>query len=1075
MPTPQEGTPITQDQAMLKHPKLTLDHLGRMVETRLAKRIYPQRQPLTLEAWQAPGEPVPAAAALSSQTPFTPFAMGGKWGPPWSTVWFRLSGQVPLSWSGKPVYALVSLTKGGHPGFTAEGLVYLHGKAVRAVNRYHSEVPLLEAAEGGETILFHIEAGANSAPREKNHLWPDGPPQFTFEQAELVVYDPDAWALYHDMRVCLHAIQALPENSPRRGQLLAGLNRAWNMLPITDGGDLPTDDPGLLLRLREALAPLMECRNGDSAHQVSAVGHAHIDTAWLWPLRETIRKCARTFATALRNMEAYPQYVFVCSQAVQYSWMKAHYPEIYEEIRAAIGRGQWEPVGSMWVECDCNLPSGESIVRQMLHGKRFFEEEFGYETKDVWIPDVFGYAASMPQLMKQAGVDYFLTQKISWSQFNRFPHHTFRWEGIDGTSIFTHFPPTDTYNGDFNPRQIQAGCDRFLEHDRASRSLYVYGWGDGGGGPSLDMLESARRLRDFEGLPRVTQERAREFFRLAEAEATDLPLWVGELYLELHRGTYTTQAANKRANRKCEFHLREAEMLDAISSLLLGAEGPSISGQAPPRATHDTHLHPRAEERRGRVGALDRAWKLLLLNQFHDIIPGSSIGWVYQDSTRDYEVIRTLADQVEEDSLRPICDRIDTAGAAAPCLVLNTLGFARNEVVEGPQGTPVYAEAPSCGYALLDLADCGLPEGSHPVVARVDESGAIMLENGLLRVQIGTDGLLHQVYDLWSEREVLKPGCLGNQFQIHPDLPNNWDAWDIDVFHRERMETVGGLQSLTLLEGGPLRAVVEVCRRYGNSQFRQKVVLRADSARLDFHTEADWQESGKLLKVSFPVNILSPRATFEIQFGHVERPTHMNTSWDMARFEVCAHKWVDLSEGDYGVALLNDCKYGHDVFGHTMRLSLLRSPSDPDPEADRGRHLFSYALLPHQGDPRQAGVIEEAYAFNAPLRLQPLPSRKGTLPATATWVEADRPGAIIDTVKMSEDGTDLVVRLYEAYGTRGKCELRVNLPVAAASLCDLLERPGRPLPIESGTVSLQLTPFQVATVRFRIGLPSGPS
>ena len=808
---------------------------------------------------------------------------------------------------------------------------------------------------------------------------------------------------------------------------------------------------------RLVLKEVLSRRNGGTAHQISAAGHAHIDTAWLWPLRETVRKCARTFSTALRYIEEYPDYVYTCSQAQQYAWMKEYYPGIYADIKAAVKRGQWEPIGSMWIEADCNLSSGESLVRQILFGKKFFQEEFGVETRDVWIPDVFGYCASMPQIMQKSGVEYFLTQKISWNQFNKFPHHTFLWEGIDGTRIFTHFPPADAYNCEVKPALLRYSVKNFKEHDRATRSLYVYGYGDGGGGPTREMIEMLRRAKDLEGLPKVAMERVSRFFPKAVKDAKDLPVWVGELYLELHRGTYTTQARTKRGNRKGEFLLREAELFDALAAVLgdAGKRGREVI----PHAVYDVVARGRTTSRRD---DLERAWKLLLLNQFHDIIPGSSINWVYQDNARDYATIGKLCDRVIGEAAPALTAKIDTMGFKQPVLVFNSLGHERREVVTLPEGGLAQVRVPALGYTVVE--GTAAVDGKPVSVKR--NAGGVVVDNGLLRVTMDGNGLIAGIWDYAANREVVAKGERANMFQLFKDYPNSWDAWDVDLHYQEVREDLVSAAKVTVSEAGPLRAVVSVVRKFGQSKIEQDIIVNADSRRIDFVTKVDWQETHKLLKVAFPVNIRSPRATYEIQYGHLERPTHYNTSWDMARFEVCAHKWADLSERDYGVALLNDCKYGHDIFGNTMRLSLLRAAKSPDPLADVGKHQFTYALLPHAGDLTTGRVIEEAYALNVPLTVQPLAPKRGGLPATQSFFSVDRPGVVIEAVKNAEDGSGVIVRLYEAYGTRGECVLNTNLPFTAVVETDLLERTTRKLACKDGRVKFTVRPFEIITLKF---------
>lgn len=1035
---------------MLKHPALTENRL-RLALPRIEALIYPESAPIDAALWEVHGEPVPFEKARRAK--FAPCTVGHRWGGRWDTAWFRFRGTVPKAWKGREVVARVRLSSTGHEGFTAEGLVYRDGRIDRAINLKRDEVEIARRAKGGEKFEFLLEAAANRSliPRklESDLNLPkyDGEPEYQLERAELATFDRAAFDFYYDFKVGVEAIEVLPENSPRRGELVYALNAALNALEAPGGGNLRA--------AAAILKPVLARRNGGLVHTISAVGHAHLDTAWLWPLRETIRKCARTFSTALDYMEKYPEYVFVCSQAVHYEWMKVYYPEIFARIKKAVKRGQWEPVGSMWIEPDCNLASGESLVRQILHGKRFFREEFGYETKDVWLPDVFGYAASMPQIMKKSGIDYFLTQKISWSQFNKFPHHTFEWEGIDGTRIFTHFPPADTYNAQTGPKELAKNVNNFREHDRATRSLLVYGWGDGGGGPDIEHLEKARRLRDFDGLPKLEQEKALTFFEKAAADAKDLPLWVGELYLEFHRGTYTTQAKTKRGNRKSELLLRDAEFFDAVGALLVPDRKEIVAD--PERAVYDvTGIGGDPNSHRA---ALLRAWRLVLLNQFHDIVPGSSIHWVYLDAARDYETIRQLGESVRDSALGSLAAAIDSSEFSAPVLVANTLGFPRREVVE-IDGTPQWVEAPACGY---QVQEAGGAAPANPVSIRT-KGRSHVIDNGLVRVTIDAKGNVSSLFDLRAGREALSGA--GNVFQLHTDIPNAWDAWDVDVFYKETSVTIDGLEKVEVVEKGGLRAVVRIVRTFGDSRIDQRIVVNADSARVDFETKVDWHECRKLLKVAFPVNVRAMNATYEIQYGQVERPTHANTSWDLARFEVCAQRWADLSEPGFGVAILNDCKYGHDIQGSTMRLSLLRAPISPDPVADRGSHEFTYAILPHAGGDL-VEVRRQAAALNTPLIVRTLQPAKGALPASQALFTVDRPGVAIEVVKRAEDGKGLIVRLYEAEGGRGPATLTTTLPVKKAWITNLLEENETAVPLRDGTVRLEFQPFEIVTLRLQ--------
>lgn len=1059
---------------MLKHPDLTRQRVHAFLTGTLQPRLWTHSVPMEAAVYRPEGgrdyRTLHLESEKAAQYAYSPIQPGYPWGPVWSDAWFLLTGIVPTDWKGKTVVARIDTG--------AESIVWAGDEPLQGLDANHETIRLFPKASGGESVTLHVLANGMN-PNVSVHGKPQepSPTPFTFQHAELAVYDPDLWGLCHDVDMAYHVMLEQPADSPRYGQLLYALNDVVNLFDA--------DSPDSARACSRHLAQTYEKPAVPSAHRLSAIGHAHIDTAWLWPLERTQYKCLHTFATATRMMDDFPEYKFVCSQAAQYEWVKQLAPKLYARIKEKIKSGQWEVTGSMWVEADCNLASGESLVRQILHGKNFFKDEFGIETKDLWLPDVFGYAAALPQILKKARIDYFLTQKISWNQINKFPHHTFLWQGIDGTRIFTHFPPADTYNAAMTPREIAYNVRNFRENDRATRSLYVFGYGDGGGGPTVGMLENARRLKNVEGMPTVEIEKAADFFRKAEAEAKDLPLWVGELYLELHRGTYTTQAANKRGNRKAELALRDAEFLSAVNPAGLAS-------------------YP--------LQQLDRAWKTTLLNQFHDIIPGSSITEVYRDSAQDYAETARVTNEVTATGLEALADAINTRGIKRPVLVVSNLSHYANEAVEveirdnenpvaavGPEGDVVAVQinvrdgkrhalfvprnVPLHGYAVWDL---------NATTVAPDETDAVLvtptsLENESVRVEFdAATGLISRIYDKDSERDVLldthelrDDGSVGapihanmaNQLQLFEDRPLFWDAWDIDVFAYEKMCVVTELDRVEIVENGPVRGAIRFVRTLpgGKSTITQTVRLTTGSVRLDFVTEVDWHETDKLLKAAFPVAINSPRATYEIQYGHVERPTHYNTSWDLARFEVCAQKWADLSEGDYGVALLNDCKYGHDIHGNIMRLSLLRAPQAPDPEADRGHHVFTYSLLPHGSDFRDGEVVENAAALNSPPLVRAITGNKeGKLPLERSFFEVDNAAVFIEAIKRAEKEEAIIVRLYEAHNTRGTVTLTTTLPVRRAFLCDLLETNVVELNRANGEIVLPVQPFEIVTVKLTL-------
>ncbi|WP_328536006.1 alpha-mannosidase [Streptomyces sp. NBC_00344] len=1013
-----------------------------LVEGRLERALrqfirpaqYADRVPLTLSVWHAPGEPVPVAEALKGR--YEPFATGTEWGSPWSTSWFRLEGAVPDSWAGRRVEAVIDPGfTGDGPGFQAEGLVHdAGGIPVKGIHPRNRHVPVAAPAAGGEQVHLLLEAAANPAVLHDYEptllgdvLTAGDQPVYRFASADLAVLDENVWHLVLDIEVLSELMRELPADRTRHHEILRSLE---DMLDALDLHDVA----GTAAAARKALADTLARPAAASAHRISAAGHAHIDSAWLWPLRETVRKASRTFANVTALAGDYPELVFACSQAQQYAWVKEHQPHIWERIKKAVADGNWAPVGSMWVESDANMPGGEALARQIVHGRRFFAEELGVETEEIWLPDSFGYTAAFPQLAKLAGIKWFLTQKLSWNQANKMPHHTFWWEGIDGTRVFTHFPPVDTYNSQFHATELAHAERNFADKGRATRSLVPFGWGDGGGGPTREMLEKARRLRNLEGSPRVEIEKPSAFFSAAEEEyGAQAPVWSGELYLELHRATYTTQAKTKQGNRRSEHLLREAELW--VTTAALRAPG---------------YVCPHDD--------LDRIWKTVLLHQFHDILPGSSIAWVHREARDTYARVREELEGIISDAVAALGRTLP--GTAARPMALNASPYGRSEVVEIEGGALGFVDVPPLASApVTDSA------GPHTVTAHREPAG-IVLDNGLLRVVVDGDGLLSSVRDLTADREVLAPGSRGNLLQLHPDHPNQWDAWDIDKHYRRRHTDLTDTDSVELAEEGPLRATVRVVRTFGKSRITQELRLSAASPRLDVVTDVDWQESEKVLKAAFPLDVHAERSTAEIQFGHVHRPTHTNTSWDSARFEICAHRWLRVAEPGYGVAVLNDSTYGHDVtrtahpdgLGTTVRLTLLRAPHSPDPETDLGTHRFSYALLPG-ADATQA--VREGLALNLPLRI-------GGAPELAPLISTDHPAVTVESVKPAEDRSgDVVVRLYESAGGRADATVRIGFPVARTQITDLLERPLQDAEAGEEGLAVSLRPFQILTLRLR--------
>jgi alpha-mannosidase len=957
---------------VIRHPEYTRARLAQVSE-RLQALIYPETR--------APDEllvagPVDRISWEDAQgLDYRAGELGERFGPLWATYWFRVRGTVPEHWDGRRVDLLWSSR--------SEATLWLDGRAVQGLNPHHRDAVLTASAEAGP-LEAQVELacnglfGAQASPVE-------------LERCELALFDSGAWELYFDFET-LRALENDAGLDPSlAGELRSELNRFCNVW------EHDRDEA------RQILHALYERRNGTRAHELAAIGHAHLDTAWLWPLAETYRKALRSFSSQTRYMDDYPEYRFACSQAQQYAWIKERNPELWNRIREKVAAGQFVPVGGTWVEPDCNIPSGESLLRQFLHGQRFFEGELGRRCREFWAPDTFGYAGQLPQIMREAGITRFLTQKLSWNRFNPPEHHTFVWQGLDGSEVLAHFPPADTYNSDATVAELLKAVRSYRDHDHSATSLLVFGHGDGGGGPTRAMLETLRRARDLQGLPRTTNRTSDEFFEALEAEPGERPVVVGELYFEYHRGTYTSQARVKRGNRRCEQALHDAEFL----SCLRGGD------------------YPREE--------LDRLWKLLLLNQFHDILPGSSIRLVYEDAERELAEIETRA--------AAIC-----GGGNTP---VNTVGVARCEVATAPGGELVVVEAPSYGAGRVTESEDAV---------RVD---ALTLENGQLRVTLAPDGTVLSVLEKSTGREALAGP--GNRLELYDDRPVAFDAWDVDPFHLETRRECAPAESYEVAAVSPLRAEVVFERPIGTaSRMRQVVRLDAHSRRLEFHTTVDWHESHTLLKVCFPLLVRAPNATYETPFGYAERPTHYSTSHDRARYEVPGHRWADLSEHGFGAAVLTDSKYGYGCYGNELRISLLRSPKSPDPEADMGAHEFAYALVPHGGGWREAGIVGEGIRFNAPLRWAAAPPAPGSFASVD-----DAANLVLDTIKRAEDSDALVLRLYEAHGARGTAQLRVGWPFASACRANVLEEDGEPLESDGDAIRIPYRPHAIVTVKVR--------
>ncbi|PKO14372.1 MAG: alpha-mannosidase [Chloroflexi bacterium HGW-Chloroflexi-10] len=940
-----------------------------------------------------------------------------------------------------------------------EATVYVDGKFLGSCDREHRQIRLPQELCDGKWhhLTLHGWVGYS---KEK-----DAPP--FIRPCGVVQVNPLADQFLALARVGLGTVEVLGEDSPARGRLLDALDAAFHCLDFT-GQEPDPLQPGLQDTLRQALDILKhKARQAGTALDVDvyAIGHAHIDVAWLWTYAMTRHKAQRTFSNVLGLMERFSGFHFSQSQPQLYEFVRQDRPELFERIRQKVADGTWEPMGGMWVEADTNLSGAESLARQFLLGKRWFSDTFGegVDTPVLWLPDVFGFNAALPQLASQAGIHWFFSTKISWNQYNTFPWTSFYWQGLDGTRLLSHFSPTrdpqssvpsTTYNAMATPRQIYETWHNNCQKDAPDLPVLMsYGWGDGGGGPTSEMLETIDLLGDFAGMPRTRFATVRQFFTALEEKASNLPVWYGELYLEYHRGTYTSQARMKRANRRSEIALHDAEMLCTWAHLL-----------------DRDFSYPTAD--------FEETWKKVCLNQFHDVLPGSSIGEVYADALEHHCKVQKTAEKATIKALESLSANLGEEGLAA-----NLTAFPQSGALFIAQGEKPALERESQQVESGWLVDCGeLPPLSlTPLSAIPPQTGrpasalrisTKVLENEHLCVEFNAAGDIHRIFDKTNHRDVVPEGMLANQLWAFEDRALLWDAWDVEIHYDDQRWLAEAAETIQVAEAGALRATVEIRRRVRSSWMIQRISLQRGSPRLDFDTWVDWRERHTLLKTIFPLKVFASEAVYEIPWGHVRRPTHRNTAWDWARFESPAQKWVDVSEHGYGVALLNDCKYGYDAHLSadgtytSLGLSLLRSPTYPDRQADQGEHVFRYSLLPHAGGWEES-VPAHAAAINDTPRLF-LPHKKGAKQEARgiqKLLAVDTAALVVETVKRSEDGLGWILRMYEAFGSRGQATLTLTQPAQNIWRSNLLEERKQRLNAQGVQVQVEYRPFEIITLR----------
>ena len=894
-----------------------------------------------------------------------------------------------------------------NPQFT----VFVDGITTQALDTNHTWLPL--GGKQGQDIYLYLYTGMQGGHFEVN---------ISVETVDLATE-----ALFYDLQAPYLCMLELGEESYDYIRIRDCLDKALLLLDLREvhSEEYHKSVDAVREYLKEELYGKL-C--GQSESIVSCIGHTHIDVAWLWTVAQTREKAQRSFSTVINMMKRYKDYIFMSSQPQLYQHVKESDPQLYGEIKKAVVEGQWEPEGAMWLEADTNLIHGESLIRQILYGKRFMREEFGIENRILWLPDVFGYSGALPQILKKCGVNRFFTAKMSWNETNPMPNDTFIWEGIDGSQVFTSI--IKSYVCKLDPNQIYRTWKDYKNKSMTNDTLVTFGFGDGGGGPTYEMMENYERLKyGLPGMPVAKVEKAGDFFNRIEAnfeknaaELRKRPKWVGEMYLEMHRGTYTSMAKNKKNNRKSELLYLMAESAAAADMVLNG-------GVYPSETIYKNTVN-------------------ILLNQFHDIIPGSSIKEVYDVTDVEYARILKDGQNILDQKLEAIKANLKTEGGI---FVWNPTPFEISDYIRLDDNLYFADRIPPHGFKVIPAC---------PVENQVTVSEK-RLENDKIRVEFNEKYHIVSVFDKEAGREVLAKDAEANRLEIFEDYPREYDAWEITDYYKQKMWIADDVQKTEQLENG-----IRILRKYRHSTIRQDILLHRGSKKIDFVTEVDWHEDHVLLKAAFPVDIHNSHATYDIQFGNLERPTHHNTSWDAAKFEVCAHKWADLSEGDYGVSILNDCKYGYGIEENIMKISLLKSATYPNPEADRGLNRFTYSLYPHEGDYRKGNTVREGYLLNMPLRASFVEATDGTLSDNYTMIRCDKENVLIETIKKAEEDSSVVVRLYETYNQKADVVLTTAFDFKEVYLCDMLERNITPLETVNGQVKLPVKNFEIVTLKF---------
>lgn len=963
--------------------------------------------------------------ALPSLDKFKPFGKDEWWGQGWDThAWFHFQIDIPESMKSDAVQLLIKTDycDGWDPN-NPQFLIYIDGKLRQGMDINHQYIELDRNAKND--IFLYAYTGARV---ERSRLF-----------LTLRNVNTEVESLWYDLRVPFEVVDLLDKRSHEYATILKYLDQAVSMIDFYDVGSAEFMES--IRRAKSFMTTEFYGKYCETQPEtVICIGHTHIDCAWVWTLKQTREKVQRSFCTVLDLMKKYPEYKFFSSQPHLLKNLKEEAPDKFEELRQRVREGRWECEGAMWVEADCNLSSGESLVRQVLYGKRFFKNEFGVDSHILWLPDVFGYSAALPQILRKSGVDWFVTSKISWNDTNIMPYDTFAWHGIDGTPINTYFLTAQNYsdgfqcgthyNGRTSPNMIKGTRYRYQQKMLTNEAIDSFGFGDGGGGPTIEYLEYYRRQeKGIPGIPTTKMEFANGFLtRLGEKIKDNplLPKWQGELYLEFHRGTYTSVAKNKKNNRACEFLYLDAELLSSIGKEVLGKEFDK--------------------------DAFRNGWEMILTNQFHDIIPGSSIDEVYDQSDKDYAWVKALAQGTINDVREQIASKISQKEGY---VVFNPHSFVGEGIVKIDGKSAIVSGIAPKGYSCVKSY-----KDSNSIIVT-----ALGVETNALKVSFDKDWIITSIYDKINDREILKKGKRGNELRIYEDFPDVYDCWEWQEYSTEKYRVITDVSAVDIVDDGA-RLGIKIVRPFLSSTIEQTLWFYDDELKIDFDTKLDWHQNSQMLKASFDVDINTDKATYDIQFGTIERPTHKNTSWDSAKFEVCAHKFADISEGGYGVSLLNNCKYGHDIHDGVMQLSLLKCGIHPSKRSDQGIHEFSYSICAHEGSFKDSDTVKKAYYFNYPMTAIKASAEASSIPCSFSAISLNKENVVCETVKEAEDSKDTIIRLYECRNIRTKLQIRVGFDAKKCYLCDLLENELEEIKLENGVATVDIKGFEIVTLKF---------